>query len=84
MATAQKAETKVTGKTVKVNLPLLPGKHASQEMFVSLNFKTYRIKRGEDVEIPESVYNVIKDSEKARNNSIRTKQRLAVKEPTKQ
>ena len=79
MAAAQNSE-----KKLKVNLPLLPGKHASQEMFVSLNFKTYRIKRGEDVEIPESVYNVIKDSEKARNNSIRTKKRLAVKEPTKQ
>lgn len=78
MATAQ-AE-----KKVKTRLPMLPGKHASQEVFVALNFKTYRIKRGEDVEISESVYNVITESEKARDDEIRAKQKLAVKEPAKQ
>lgn len=71
-------------KTVRVNLPLLPGEHASQEMFVSLNFKTYRIQRGVDVDVPEPVYKLIKESERARNEEIRAKQRLAVKEPTKQ
>lgn len=77
-------QVKSTEKKVKVTLPLLPGKNASQDMFVALNFKTYRIKRGEEVEIPESVYNVILESQRAKDAEIRAKQKLAVKEPTKQ
>ncbi len=71
-------------KTVKVTLPLLDGENASQEVFVGLNGKAYRIKRGEEVELPVGVYDEIMRAQTARDNAIRAKKRLAVREPAKQ
>lgn len=53
------------GKRVTVRLPRLPGQNAIQEEFFSVNDKNYRIKRGETVEIPEEVAEVIANAEKA-------------------
>lgn len=53
------------GKRVTVRLPRLPGQNAIQEEFFSVNGKNYRIKRGETVEIPEEVAEVIANAEKA-------------------
>lgn len=53
------------GKRVTVRLPRLPGQNAIQEEFFSVNGKNYRIKRGETVEIPEEVAEVIANGEKA-------------------
>lgn len=53
------------GKRVTVRLPRLPGQNAIQEEFFSVNGKNYRIKRGETVEIPEEVAEVITNAEKA-------------------
>ena len=52
-------------KRVTVRLPRLNGQNAIQEEFFSVNGKNYRIKRGETVEIPEEVAEVIRNSEKA-------------------
>ena len=68
-------------KTVKITLPLLPGKNVSQDVFVSVNFKTYKLRRGEEIEIPESVYNVIMESQKAANEEIRERNRRALRTP---
>lgn len=52
-------------KRVTVRLPRNPGQNARQEEFFSVNGKNYLIKRGETVEIPEEVAEVIRNSEKA-------------------
>ena len=61
--TVDNATTK--SKRVTVRLPRLPGQNAIQEEFFSVNGKNYRIKRGETVEIPEEVAEVIYNGEKA-------------------
>ena len=52
-------------KRVTVRLPRLPGQNAIQEEFFSVNGRNYLIKRGETVEIPEEVAEVIINGEKA-------------------
>lgn len=50
---------------VTVRLPRNPGQDARQEEFFSVNGKNYLIKRGETVEIPEEVAEVIRNAELA-------------------
>lgn len=52
-------------KRVIVRLPRNQGQNANQDEFFSVNGKNYLIKRGESVEIPEEVAEVIRNSEKA-------------------
>lgn len=52
-------------KRVTVRLPRNPGQNARQEEFFSVNGKNYLIKRGETVEIPEEVAEVIRNAEMA-------------------
>ena len=61
--TVDNATTK--SKRVTVRLPKLPGQNAIQEEFFSVNGKNYIIKRGETVEIPKEVAEVIRNAEKA-------------------
>jgi hypothetical protein len=63
--TIKKADNATKGKRVTVRLPRLPGQNANQEEFFSVNGKNYIIKRGETVEIPEEVAEVIRNAEKA-------------------
>ena len=63
--TIKKADNATKGKRVTVRLPKLPGQNAIQEEFYSVNGKNYRIKRGETVEIPEEVAEVIRNAEMA-------------------
>lgn len=57
-------------KRVTARLPRLPGQNAVQEEFFSVNGKNYIIKRGETVEIPEEVAEVIRNAEKAEEYAI--------------
>lgn len=50
-------------KTVTVRLPLLKDQGASDTEFVSVNFNNYLIKRGEDVEVPIEVAEVLKEAQ---------------------
>ncbi len=52
-------------RTVMVKLPLLREHNAEQDVYVSVNFKSYIIRRGEFVEIPEEVKEVLENSEHA-------------------
>ena len=52
-------------KRVSVKLPRNNGQNANQDEFFSVNFKNYIIKRGERVEIPEALAEVIENNEKA-------------------
>ena len=58
------------GTRVTVKLPKLPGQNAIQEEFFSVNGKNYIIKRGETVEIPEEVAEVILNAEKAEEYAL--------------
>lgn len=65
--TTKKAVDNATtkGKRVTVRLPRLQGQNANQEEFFSLNGKNFIIKRGETVEIPEGIAEIIKNNEQA-------------------
>ena len=58
-------KTTNNAKRVEVRLPRNPGQNANQDEFFSVNGKNYIIKRGESVEIPEEVAEVIRNAEKA-------------------
>ena len=58
-------KTTDNAKRVEARLPRLQGQNANQDEFFSVNFKNYIIKRGETVEIPEEVAEVIRNAEKA-------------------
>lgn len=56
------AEAKMTEKMVKFRAFKDDGRY-KDDIFVSVNGKRYQIKRGEDVMIPESVYEVLANSQ---------------------
>jgi hypothetical protein len=66
------AETKSTNnaKKVTVRLPRANGKDALQQEFFSVNDRRYLIKRGETVEIPPEVAEVIENGEKAEDYAL--------------
>lgn len=49
-------------KKVKIKIPLT--RTETDDVFVGVNGKTYLIKRGEEVEVPESVVEVLNNKEK--------------------
>lgn len=71
-------------KRVEVRLPRLSGQNANQDEFFSVNGKNYIIKRGETVEIPEEVAEVIRNAEKADEYAMRYVDGLAKAEKEKQ
>ena len=72
MADTTKKTDNATNKKarVTVRLPRLPGKDAEQVQFFAVNGRTYRIKRGETVEIPEEVAEVIRNNEMAEDYAL--------------
>ena len=66
--TTKKAEKAI--ERVTVRLPLLRGQHAVQEEFFSVNGKNYRIKRGETVEIPVELAEIIKNAKKGEEYAL--------------
>lgn len=70
MAGTIKNENK-NAKRVLVRLPRNKGQNANQDEFFSVNGKNYIIKRGEDVEIPEEVAEVIRNAELAEDYAMR-------------
>lgn len=65
MAETKTKQEKTDAKRVSVKLPRNSGQNANQDEFFSVNFKNYIIKRGERVEIPEELAEVIENNEKA-------------------
>lgn len=51
-------------KKVKIKLPVLRGQK-DQSVFVGVNDETYQIIRGQEVEVPEYVAEIIRNSERA-------------------
>lgn len=69
--TIKKADNATKGKRVAVTLPRLRGQNAIQEEFFSVNGKNYIIKRGEEVEVPVEVAEVIRNADKADEYAMR-------------
>ena len=63
-------KTAVNAKRVQVRLPRNKGQNANQDEFFSVNFKNYIIKRGETVEIPEELAEVIRNGEMAEDYAL--------------
>lgn len=74
--TKKSADNATKGKRVEVKLPKLPGQNAIQEEFFSVNGRNYIVKRGEYVEVPEEVAEVINNSEKAEEYAMRYVEKL--------
>lgn len=68
-------------KRVLVKLPRLKGNNANQDEFFSVNFKNYIIRRGEYVEIPQELYEVIKNGEKAEDAAFKFVEEHAIRQP---
>ena len=81
MAEAKTKQT--TGKRVQVRLPRNKGQNAIQEEFYSVNGKNYIIKRGETVEIPEEVAEVIRNAEMSEEYAMKYVDGLAEAEANK-
>ncbi len=71
MADTTKKTTSNNAKRVEINLPRNKGQNAIQDEFFSVNFKNYLIKRGEYVEVPEEIEEVIRNSNKAEECAMR-------------
>lgn len=82
MATTK--ENTATEKTVRVKLPKLKGQNANQDEFYSWNFKNYIIKRGEYVEIPAGLAEVIENGERAEEAAIDYADKKALRQPKEQ
>ena len=55
-------------KTVTIVLPLT--REESGDVFVSVNDRSWLIKRGEEVQVPECVAEVLRNKERALRNAI--------------
>lgn len=71
-------------KKVTVKLPRLQGQNAIQEEFFSVNGRNYMIKRGEEIEIPEEVAEVIKNADKAEDYAMNYVSELDKKKKAKE
>ena len=57
-------------KRVQVRLPRLNGQNAIQEEFYSVNGRNYIIKRGEYVDVPEEVAELIRNNEQTEESGL--------------
>lgn len=53
---------KTSTDKVKVRIPRTKG--AKDDVYVAINDKTYLIRRGEEVEVPTAVYEVLREQER--------------------
>ena len=57
-----------TEKKVKIKIPLT--KNDAEDVYVAVNGRSFLIKRGEEVEVPESVVEVLENQEKMLRQAI--------------
>ena len=77
---AETNKTKSASNRVTVRLPRNAGQNAVQDEFFSVNFKNYIVKRGETVEIPEELAEVIRNNEKAEDYAMQYAEEKALRE----
>lgn len=62
-------------KTVTIKLPR-PRKNEEESVFVSVNERTWMIKKGESVEVPECVAEVLRNSEEMQEEAYEFEQQV--------
>lgn len=81
--TSDKAEKKEAAvaeekpKTVVIQLPVIEG--MGDSVYVCVNMKSYQIKRGEPVEVPLSVAEVLRNSDKQMMEAMHRQEEMASK-----
>ena len=73
--TSDKAEAKA--KTVVIQLPVIEG--MGDSVYVCVNMKSYQIKRGEPVEVPLSVAEVLRNSDRQMMVAMQRQEEMASK-----
>lgn len=73
--TSDKAETKP--KTVVIQLPVIEG--MGDSVYVCVNMKSYQIKRGEPVEVPLCVAEVLRNSDRQMMVAMQRQEEMASK-----
>ena len=73
--TSDKAESKP--KTVVIQLPVIEG--MGDSVYVCVNMKSYQIKRGEPVEVPLSVAEVLRNSDRQMMVAMQRQEEMASK-----
>ena len=73
--TSDKAEAKP--KTVVIQLPVIEG--MGDSVYVCVNMKSYQIKRGEPVEVPLSVAEVLRNSDREMMVAMQRQEEMASK-----
>lgn len=76
---SEEAKTK-TEKRVKVTLPIIH--EGDMVQYVAVNGKSYMIRRGEEVSVPEAVAEVLKNSERQKMEAMRYQQEAIRKSMT--
>lgn len=78
-ATAEKNSDKAEKKpnTVVIQLPVIEG--MGDSVYVSVNMKSYQIKRGEPVEVPLSVAEVLRNSDRQIMLAMQRQEEMASK-----
>lgn len=64
-------------KTVVIQLPVIEG--MSDSVYVCVNMKSYQIKRGEPVEVPLSVAEVLRNSDRQNMVAMQRQEEMASK-----
>lgn len=80
MADTKKATTQKE-ETVRFRLKRNPDPRASQTEFYSHNFKNYLVKRGEWVELPKVIYDMIMEQEEAEDYAADYANEHSLREP---
>lgn len=73
---AEKAKTENKEKMVKIRIP--KDRSSNEDLFVSVNEKTYLVKRGVEVEVPASVAEVIARVEEMEDNMYEATDRFRI------
>lgn len=68
---AEEVKTEVKEKLVKVRLPLIPNVEKQEAQFVSCNGRDFVIPRGKEVEVPECIVEILRNSEEAQLEAFR-------------
>ena len=69
--TKKTADNATKGKRVEVKIPRLQGQNANQQEFFSVNGRNVLLKRGEYVEVPAEIEEVIRNGNKAEDYAMR-------------
>lgn len=77
MAEVKKETKEVAKETKTIRLPIVKGE--ALEEFYSINFKNYIIKRGENVEVPKELYDLIMEQQEAADEAYIRSEELKMK-----